>query len=184
MSMQRLMLSQFVHRLGAPGVAGIVLLAFSLGVAWSTLLPSWQERDRRRASVAAAQKIAHKNAARGLLGPDYSPAAQLRAFYAIFPVPADAPVAFSQVYAAAQETKLELLRGEYTRTTDQATGLVLYRMTLPVHASYTQVRQFVAAALKAVPTLALDELSFERPTISEARVQARIRFTLYLKVPS
>jgi hypothetical protein len=41
----------------------------------------------------------------------------------------------------------------------------------------------VSATLKAVPTLAMDEVNFERPTISESVVEARIRFTLYLKRP-
>ncbi|PWF40452.1 hypothetical protein [Massilia glaciei] len=183
MSMSRLMFSHFVHKLGTPGVAGIVLLAFSLALALSTLLPSWHERDRLRAGAAVARDVERRNGARVAL-PDYSPAAQLRAFYAVFPLSAEAPVAFSLVYAAAEEANLDLLRGEYTRTTDWPTGLVLYHMTLPVRASYSQVRHFVAAALKAVPTLALDELSFERPKIFETQVQARIRFTLYLKLPS
>jgi hypothetical protein len=153
----------------------------ALSLALSTLLPSWQELDRRRASAAAAQENQRKAA--GTLSDD-SPAAQLRAFYAIFPLQADAPASLSRVYAAAAEKNLQLLRGEYALSVDRQTGLVLYRMTLPVRGGYPQIREFVAAALKAVPTLALDELSFERPKISDTQVQTRIRLTLYLKVAS
>jgi hypothetical protein len=53
-----------------------------------------------------------------------------------------------------------------------------------VRGGYAQIREFVAASLKAVPALALDELAFERPKISETQVQARVRLTLYLRPAS
>ena len=112
----------------------------------STLLPSWQELDRLRASAAAAQEKQRTAATRPSL-PDDSPAAQLQAFYAIFPLQTDAPESMSRVFAAAEESKLQLLRGDYAIVTDRQTGLVLYRMTLPVRGGYTQIREFVAAAL-------------------------------------
>lgn len=183
MTISRLMLSEMLQKLGRPGVVGIALLAFSLSLAVSTLLPAWQELDRLRANAAAAQANQRTAAARASL-PDDSPAAQLRAFYAIFPLQTDAPESLSRMFAAAEESKLQLSRGEYAIVTDRQTGLVLYRMTLPVRGGYTQIREFVAAALKAVPALALDELTFERPNISETQVQARVRLTLYLRFAS
>ncbi|NNU42339.1 hypothetical protein [Ramlibacter montanisoli] len=88
------------------------------------------------------------------------------------------------MFAAARDSGLQLSRGEYAVVTDRQTGLVQYRITLPVRGAYTQVRAFVAAALKAVPALALDELTFERRSISETQVEARIRLTLYLRPAS
>lgn len=228
MVISRLMLSATLKRLGLPGVVGVALLVFSLSLAWSTLLPSWQELDRRRASATAVPEIQREFTARGTLPddfpadlsltlamnlpssqgldrrrasgatvqenqreahaleplPDNSPAGQLLAFYATFPIQADATESLSHVYAAAEGKNLQLLRGEYALSTDRQTGLVLYRLTLPVSGSYTQIREFVAAALRAVPTLALDELTFERPNISETQVQARVRLTLYLRSAS
>ncbi len=183
MPISRLMFSETLQKLGPPGAVGVALLAFSLSLALTTLYPSWQELDRLRASAAAAQENQRKVAARGTL-PNDSPVAQLRAFYAFFPLQSDAPESLSRMYAAAEENKLQLLRGEYALSTDRQTGLVLYRMTLPVRGGYTQIREFVAAARKAIPALALDELSFERPNISDNQVQARIRLTLYLKFAS
>ena len=183
MTMSRLMLSETLRKLGTGGVIGVALLAFSLSLGLSTLLPSWQERDRRRASAAASEENQSKAAARASLQDD-TPAGRLKAFYAIFPLQAGAPEMLSRVYAAAEEKNLQLSRGEYAFSTDPQTGLAVYRMTLPVSGGYTQIREFLAAALKAVPTLALDELSFERPKISDTQVQARIRLTLYLKFAS
>ena len=45
-----------LQKLGRPGVVGRAVLAFSLSLAVSTLLPSWQELDRLRTSAAAAQE--------------------------------------------------------------------------------------------------------------------------------
>ena len=182
MALPRLLLSETLQRLGRPGVIGIALLAFSLSLTVSTLLPSWQELKQLRA--AAAEQQSKRTAATRAPLPDDSPAAQLRAFYAIFPLHTEAPESLSHMFAAARASSLQLSRGEYAIVTDRQTGLVLLRMTLPVRGGYTQIREFVAASLKAVPALALDELTFERPTISETQVQARVRLTLYLRLAS
>lgn len=183
MAMTRLLLSEALERLGRPGVIGIALLASSLGLAASTLWPSWQELHGVRAKAAAARENLRTAATRAPL-PDESAAAQLRAFYALFPPHTEASESLSHMVAAARESRLELSRGEYAIVTDRQTGLVLYRMTLPVRGGYTQVREFVAASLKAVPALALDEVIFERPSVSETQVQARVRLTLYLRLAS
>jgi hypothetical protein len=183
MALLRLVLSETLHGLGRPGVTGIALLAFSLSLAVSTLWPSWQELKGERARFAAAQESMRTAAARAA-APDHSPAGQLRAFYAVFPLHTEDPEPLAHMFAAARDSGLQLARGEYAVVTDRQTGLVQYRITLPVRGSYTQVREFVAASLKAVPALALDELTFERRNISETQVEARIRLTLYLRPAS
>jgi len=183
MVINRLIFSEAVQAVGTPGVVGVALLVFSLSFALSMLLPSWQELERQRMSAASAKESLPIAATRSSMQ-DFSPAAELRMFYDIFPPRADAPEWLARVYAAAEEIKLPLSRGEYVVSTDQQTGLVRYRIVLPVRGSYSQVREFVAATLHAVPALALDEVTFERPKISEREVEAHIRLTLYLKRPT
>jgi len=183
MAINRLILAEAIQAIGAPGAVGIALLIFSLSFALSTLLPSWRELERQQTAAASAQESLPEAAARESIL-DASPAAELRRFYEIFPARADAPELLSRMYAAAEDRKLLLSRGEYGRSTDPQTGLARYRIVLPVRGSYSQVREFVAAALQAVPVLALDEVTFERPKISEREVEARIRLTLYLKGPA
>lgn len=180
MALNRIALSDTLRRLGRPGVIGLALVAFSVGLAVSSLWPSWQELQRLRAEAAAAR---HRVRATVPVIDD-SPAGQLRAFYAFFPRQADASASLAPVFAAARDSGLQLARGEYAVVTDRQTGLVLFRMTLPVRGASTQIREFLAASLKAVPTLALDELAFERPTIAETEVRARVRLTLYLRLAS
>jgi hypothetical protein len=179
MATNRLILAEAMQAVGPSGVVGIALLVFSLSFALSTLLPSWWELERHR-TAASARKGQPEAAAQASIA-DESPAAELRRFYEIFPARSDAPALLSRVYAAAEDRKLLLSRGEYGRSTDPQTGLARYRIVLPVRGTYSQVREFVAATLQAVPALALDEVTFERPKISEREVEARIRLTLYLK---
>jgi hypothetical protein len=183
MAILRLLLAETLQRLGRAGVIGIALLAFTLSLTVSNLLPSWQELKRERARLAAAQESLRTAAARAP-APDDSPAGQLQAFYAVFPLHTEDPEPLAHVFAAARDSGLQLSRGEYAVVTDRQTGLVLYRITLPVRGAYAQIRAFVAASLRAVPALALDELTFERRNISETQVEARIRFTLYLRPAS
>ena len=114
-----------------------------------------------------------RTAARREALPDDSPAGQLRAFYAMFPLHTDAPQSLSQMFAAAGASSLQLSRGEYAVVTDRQTGLVLLRMTLPVRGGLRRSASSSLPSLGAVPALALDELTFERPNISRTQVQAR-----------
>jgi len=183
MALPRFMLSETLQGLGRAGVIGIALLALSVGLTVSMVLPSWQELHRLQARVAAAKESRRMAAVRAAL-PDDSPAGQLRAFYALFPLHTDASGSLSRMFVAARDSGLQLSRGEYATVTDRQSGLLLLRVSLPVRGGYTQIREFVAASLKAVPALAVDELSFERPKVSETQVQARVRFTLYLRLAS
>jgi len=51
---------------------------------------------------------------------------------------------------------------------------------LPVQGSYAQIRGFVSAVLEQVPAAVLEEVSLKRDSVESARVEARIRLTLYL----
>jgi hypothetical protein len=176
--LNRLALSETVRRLGLPGVAGITLVVFSLSYALSALLPLRQEVAGYQAQIAAAQQ----RAARGQAGlPDDTPAGQLRAFFQYLPPQPNAAEWLDKVYLAADKERVTLLRGEYALALDPETGIARYRILLPVKGSYGQVRGFISAALDSVPSLALDDVNFERDKISESQVDARVRMTLYLK---
>lgn len=176
--MNRLTLAESLRNLGLPGVAGITLLVFSLSYALSAILPLRSQVESYQAQIAAAKA----RAARGEAGiPDDTPAAQLRAFYQYLPPQPNAPEWLDKIYAAADKANVTLLRGEYGLAVDAETGVARYRILLPVKGSYGQIRGFISAALDSVPTLALDDVNFERDKISENQVEARVRMTLYLK---
>ena len=182
MTLDRLGLSERLRAIGAPGVVGIALLAFAASYVMSTVFPAWRELARIRADAAASAQARASPARRAPR--ESSPAAQLHRFYDAFPVESDASAAIGRVYAAAAEKHVTLPQGEYLVSTEPRTGLMRYGIALPVRGSYAQIREFVSASLQSVPTLALDQLSFERPKVSDAEVQAQVRLTLYLRRPA
>jgi hypothetical protein len=174
----RLAAAETARMLGTPGVIGIALLVFSLSYAMSALLPAKEDLDAKRQQAAGDQARVDREKS-GVA--DTSPAGHLRAFYGFLPAQTDATDWLDKVYAAADKEKVTLPRGEYSLVIEPETAVSRYRILLPVKGSYSQIRSFVAAALDAVPSLALDDISFERQKIGDSTVDAKIRMTLYLK---
>ena len=56
-----------------------------------------------------------------------------------------------------------------------------YQIVLPVKGGYQPLWQFAMQGLRDMPFASLDEVSFRRDAIAEPVVEARLRFTLYLK---
>jgi hypothetical protein len=176
----RLRLSETMQAIGRAGIVGLALLAFSLRFVSSTLWPSWRELEAQRADAVVARD-AMRDATAKTSPRDASPADELRSFYEVFPPRSDVPELLSRLYAAAAETKLVLLHGEYGLFFDSQTGLMRFRIAVPMRGSYRQIREFIGAVLRDVPAVALDEVTFERSRIAEREVDAQVRFTLYLK---
>jgi hypothetical protein len=178
MKLNRLIVSETVRALGVPGVIGVTLVVFGLSYAVSALLPAKQQIDSYREQIARAKD----RAVRAETGQtDNTPSGQLRAFYKLLPPQPAVPDWLDKIYAAAVKENVALIRGEYSLATDADVGVARYKILFPVKGSYAQIRGFIAAALDAVPTLALDDVNFERQKISDAQVDARIRMTLYVK---
>jgi hypothetical protein len=169
----RLAAAETVRMLGTPGVIGIALLVFSLSYVLSALLPAKEDLDAKREQAAGEREKT------GVA--DTSPAGQLRAFYGFLPAQTAAAEWLDKIYAAASKENISLPRGEYSLLIEPETGVARYRILLPVKGSYSQIRSFVAVALDAVPSLALDDISFERQKIGDGAVDAKVRMTLYLK---
>lgn len=85
------------------------------------------------------------------------------------------------LFDLAAKTGLSLNQGEYKSGYDKASGVSTYQITLPVRGPYQNIWQFALQALTAMPYAALDEIGFRRDAIGDPSVEARLRFTLYLK---
>lgn len=85
------------------------------------------------------------------------------------------------LFALAAKAGLSLSQGEYKPGYDKASRISSYQITLPVKGSYQAIWQFALSALRDLPFAALDDIGFRRENIGDAQVEARLRFTLYLK---
>jgi hypothetical protein len=167
-------LNALLARLGLPGVLGIGVLLACAAFYFSAVAPAERE--------IAAQRLA---AERLRTRTPYLPVSaggreeELQRFYALFPPIERLSAELGQLYGLAHASKLELAHGEYRL--EKGVGLWSYRVTLPVHGSYAQIRAFIGAVLRDKPTASVDLLRFERKKAGEAMLDAELRLTVYFR---
>jgi hypothetical protein len=161
--------------LGPFGIAGIALTLLCAAFSYAVVEPAEKE-------LTAQQEASRRLKSRSALQPVSidSRGEDLRRFYALFPSAGKIAPEMQKLWVVAGEYKIDLQQGEY-RLESSGPGLVRYRITLPMRASYGQIRQFVGFILKEIPTMSIDGLRFERKKISDTQLDAQIRLTLYLQ---
>ena len=171
-------LRQLTGILGVYGIAAALLLLLCAGLYVGVVKPAesellaQQEAARRMKSRKAVQPVSVDNRSD-----------DLRRFYALFPSTGKIAPEMEKLWAIAGDYKIDLQQGEY-RLESSGPGLARYRITLPVRASYGQIRQFVGYILKEIPAMSIDGLRFERKKISDTQLDAQIKLTLYLQPAS
>jgi len=167
--------------LGLPGVAGVALVLLATFWYLGIVLPGQSKLEQLTQDVAAEQ-AARKSARPIQMADTRSTGGRLRAFYEFFPAQQRAPQLLGVVYDAARKESVYLAEGEYKYSRTKAGKLGMYEIDLPVKGSYVQIRKFIVKVLNAVPSAALEEVSFKRETVGSTEIEAKIRFTLYLRV--
>ncbi|WP_035372813.1 hypothetical protein [Pseudoduganella violaceinigra] len=158
-------------RLGLAGCAALALLAAgALVLAWSL-----------KARQQAYQPLPPAPAQLVQAAPPPSANENLAHFYAALGEKRHAEQQVKQLFDIAAKTGLALEQGDYKFGQDKASGVASYQVTLPVKGAYQNIWQFSLQALVAIPFAALDDVAFRREAIAEPVVEARVRFTLYLK---
>lgn len=178
MRVNRLVLSESVHYLGLPGLLGVGLLVLALAALFSLVMPAQKELKRGRIAQQRAEQTARVQA--GGSAKPQTRAGQLKTFYGAFPTEIAAADALQSIYDTANQNGVALPHGEYSMAVDDGTRLAHYNITLPVVGSYEQIRGFIAAALAAVPALALEHVDFQRQKIGDPQIEAKLRMTLFL----
>lgn len=167
-----------VGRLGTAGVVGIGLIVFAVAFYFSAVRPAEQARDALRAEAGELERELRMGGS--LASREATPSEQLAAFYAFFPAAATTPELLKRINAAAESKGLVLQSGEYRMQRAAGARLGRYEITLPLKGSYAQIRGFVAEVLAAVPAAVLEEVNLRRENIQSARLEARVRFTVYV----
>lgn len=161
-------------RVGAPACVAALLCA--AGVAsWAWLLPQRAEQVRVMARPLPAPST--------LVTPPPPPSANqnLAAFYDVLGEKRHAEQQVKVLFDLAAKSSLVLSQGEYKAAYDKASRVSTYQIILPVKGPYQSIWQFTMQGLRDMPFASLDEVAFRRDTIAEPTVEARLRFTLYLK---
>lgn len=171
-------LAFLLHRHGWPAVLGLVCIA----AVWPL---AHLGADGLRAETRALQQAQVAERERKARQPDpwIDQASRQASFEAGLPQAAGALQAVRHLHRSATEHGVVLSTGEYRLVDEPGGRLQRYQITLPADGTYPDLRAWMADVLNELPTMALDELSVKRNAVDEAGVQARVRWSFYLKAP-
>ncbi len=172
----RARLERLLRRLGPAGVLGLGVLLGCAGFYVNAVAPMEARADAERLALQSAARDASPHRLVSASGGEE----ELRRFYALFPAPGQLADEVQHLHRLARSAGLDLAQGEY-RLERRPTGLSAYRITLPLHGSYTQLRRFLSAVLSDMPTVSIDSLRFERSKSADTQLSAQLRVTLHAR---
>lgn len=175
LGLTRRKLRRWADRLGPVGLIGTAILATCVGYYAGSIAPQREQLEALRAgheSDASPRPVRARGDDQG---------AKLRAFAADFPAEKELGNLLGALYALGEREGVRLSQGDYRFVEPDALGMVQYKITLPVVASYPSLRRFVAASLAEVPALAVTQINLQRERIGQGLLDARIEMTLHMR---
>lgn len=170
-------MTYLAHQVGIIGLIGLAVLAAVTGYYLSIVQPLEASLPKLRAGYFSASRssaVRDSKAQQPVLS-------RSDAFQGFFPPQTQALGWVRMLYQIAEREKLQLVHGEYRAAGEQGKSPLQLQIMLPVRGSYAQIRSFVTGSLAEIPFLALDEIDFQRSTAGGPAIEAKMRFTLYMK---
>lgn len=166
-----------LQRAGWPAALGVALvLAAVLG---GPLLVDPMRAETETLNAQAARQRAERSTRPA--DPAQRAREQAAAFVAELPEAPAALAAVQDLHQLAQAHGVRLASGEYRLLPESGQRWQRYQITLPAQASELALRRWVAEALNRWPNLALDDWSASREQAGQEQVQARVRWSFYLR---
>jgi hypothetical protein len=180
----------FVERLrfaliaaGWPGAVGLLLLgAGCLGQ--FVLVPQQQAAVASARSEAEASHQDYLRLAEGGSKAQLNSGETLVRFHDMLTPEKQADAAMETIQRDAQKNGLAPAGTEYKWQRQPNAKLAEVRIVMPLKAGYAPLRAFVKDVLTDVPGLALEQFDLQRDNIGSTTVDARLRFSLFLKAGS
>jgi hypothetical protein len=85
-----------------------------------------------------------------------------------------------QIVALAKSHGVVLTQSEFQTITEGHGGLRQVQITLPVRASYPQLRAFVETVLRQLPMVSVDQIALKREAIVQASVEVRLKLSVWV----
>jgi hypothetical protein len=171
---------------GRVGLPGVVLLGCAACAVLGLGLTHVELTRAKELAAQLAQRRAHMPtevpplvASSGMAGAR----ARLQAFETLLLPAADIPFVVQQLLDLGEEEGLTMAHGSYRPQADSAGAFLRYRMSMPAKGSGQAIERYIRTALRKQPNLALDSLQFKRPSIGASDIEARIQWTLLVRVP-
>jgi hypothetical protein len=164
-------------RAGWPALAGAALLVLGALVYATGGAPALQRlQDVRQQAAALRPPLAPSATAS-------APAEQVARLRELFPAEADVARIAAKVIAAAQRHHLVARQVTYRFEDDKGLGLTRMHMALPLSGQYVAIRRFLIDVHDEIPSLALEQVQFERHAAGDRNVDARVQLRIHLGRP-
>ena len=85
-----------------------------------------------------------------------------------------------RIAKTAQSNGVFLSQSDFQTSTDRHGGLTQLQVTLPVKASYLQMKGFVEQVLLQNPGVSLDELVLKRDSVAQNQVEVNAKLSLWI----
>jgi hypothetical protein len=106
---------------------------------------------------------------------------ELDAFDKMFPEHSALLAQLETLFDIVEKSGLAIDKGEYSLTERPGKHLRRFEAQFPVEGHYLQIRRMLDEALKELPAMALVEIALERSKISDSRLQAQLRFVIFVR---
>jgi hypothetical protein len=166
---------------GWPAVVGMVLIAVGIGGFLLVVPQQWDAATGAKNEAERSQRECERLNAGAEKGPGGVGQALVE-FRELLTAEEQADEAMEIIQRDAKKHGLALSGTEYKWQRQPKVKLAEVRIAIPVKASYSPLRAFVKDVLTDVPGLALDQFELQRENIGSSDVDARLRFSLFLKV--
>ena len=109
------------------------------------------------------------------------PLEQLTEFESGFPLEKSIPDILAQINDIFLQAGLKISEAEYRIVDLPHSRLKSYQITLPIRGSYTNIIDASLMILNQIPSISLNNISFQRKLISDRQTEAILSMTLYLR---
>lgn len=159
----------------------VLALIVVAAVAWLLLVPYWQQQVIARSEELLQLEQKLKTRSLIVLPPPTTSQERLQDFYELLGEQRHVEQQVKTLFAIANQDQLRLKQAEYKPGSDKDGRFATYQITLPLIGSYAAIRQFCQHVLLAMPFASLDNMGFKRESIESPMLEAKLRFTIYLK---
>lgn len=167
---------QALERLGRTGVVGIALVVFSASFWAGTLGPAAENLANLQ---ALADRLAAGRSAK--FESTQTPQGELAAFYAMLPGEEATAAVAGRMFDVARSLGIALRQGSYRLAPEADARFARYEVTYQTQAAYYRVRLLIRDLLREMPSLALEDISFERQQPNASNAEITMKFTLYVR---
>ena len=168
---------RLLRRLGAPGLAGMVLAALAPAILLGGVLPLQHELEIMRRQLAQKPALPATPA----MQPEQVLAVELAAFEQRFPRMDQLSGQLDTLFGLTKRHGLTVDKGEYVLVERPGGAMRRFEVTLPVSGTYPQIRTLLLAALDTLPAAALSDVVLEREKIADRHARATLRLVFFVR---